>query len=66
MPKKVKDLTLREIEDICYKHHNGDDCSSDCPFYDNASACWIACALTDDEEINQQAEELNREIEAGD
>lgn len=67
MKKKVKDLTLKEIENICMKNHNyKDECLDTCPFSENASACWIACALLDDEEISVRKKELNLEIEVKD
>lgn len=60
MKKKIGELTLNEIINLCNRHHNiEDECVSTCPFFSEGRCCYLACMLADD----YSKEELSKEIE---
>lgn len=62
MKKKIGELTLNEIIDICNAHVNiKDECQSTCPFFSDSPCCYLACELTSLDDYAE--EELAKEIE---
>ena len=64
MKKKIGELTLKEVTNICRSHHSPTPifvCAAQCPFYKNDICCYSITGLAESAE-----EILDQEIEVED